>query len=488
MTWIDRLLAAHVGSRRPAVHDHTGAVTGEQLVEKVSAATDFLVGLEGRPGIPVPALLTTNADAIALLIGGAGCDRPLAPVGPRATPDEIRAVISDVCYSVLLAESAFIDIANQAAEGTGVRVVQVPDFTPSTGAALAGVHRAALYLHTAGTTGTPKRVAITDPVLLRRSQLLTELLGFGPDTVFATGSPIHHIGGVGNLLAVLTAGGAVTAPARFTLDWWRSLADLSPTHALLVPSMIEMLINAGLLDHVRVDTLIYGAAPMRPSTLQRVMAILPGIDLVNLFGQTEGSPITCLSAEDHRRALTSPDLLESVGRPVAGLRLRIAAAPGERVGEVLASADHLAGAVDDDGWLRTGDLGELDDEGYLRLRGRLNDMIVRGGENVYPDEIENVISAHPCVESVGVVGVPDDRLGETVAAFVVPVADRPDGLDVETLRAWTRTHLAGYKVPAIWHFVDKLPLNAAGKVLRSRLRTMHAQSVDGAVTEGEVRK
>jgi acyl-CoA synthetase (AMP-forming)/AMP-acid ligase II len=234
--------------------------------------------------------------------------------------------------------------------------------------------------------------------------------------------------------------------------------------------MIEMLLAAGALDAVPLRTLVYGASPIHPETLQRVLAVLPGVRIVNLFGQTEGSPITCLTAEDHLRALDGrPDLLRSVGRPVPGLALRIDDPDETGAGELLARAGHLSlpGA---DGWLRTGDLGRQDDEGYVYLVGRTHDRIVRGGENVYPLEIEQVLEAHPAVLSAGVVGVPDRRLGQTIAAFLVPAGELPVAGE---LPAFVRARLAGFKVPAYFYEVPALPRTAAGKLSRRTLAVWH---------------
>src|SRR6202011_4527214 len=160
---------------------------------------------------------------------------------------------------------------------------------------------------------------------------------------------------------------------------------------------------------------IYGASPIAVHTLRRVLDVLPDVAMVSLYGQTEGSPITSLGPDHHRlAAVRDPHLLYTVGRPVSGLRLRIDEPDRAGIGEVLAAAAHLSGQAAD-GWLHTGDLGVVDDNGYLRLCGRRHDMVVRGGENIYPLEVENVLSAHPAGVVVGVVGVPDPRLGGTLS-------------------------------------------------------------------------
>jgi acyl-CoA synthetase (AMP-forming)/AMP-acid ligase II len=193
------------------------------------------------------------------------------------------------------------------------------------------------------------------------------------------------------------------------------------------------------------------------------------VGLVNLYGQTEGSPITCLGPEDHRgiRDEGREDLLLSVGRAAPGVELRIERADESGVGEVVARAAHLF-LADEDGWLRTGDLGRLDEDGYLFLQGRRGEKIIRGGENIYPLEVERVLETHPGVREAAVVGVPDRRWGETVKAVIVAVDPQQPPVPDE-LRAYVRASLAGFKVPTDWSFLEELPRNANGKLLRRQL-------------------
>jgi acyl-CoA synthetase (AMP-forming)/AMP-acid ligase II len=472
MTWSQQIVAVHADNDRPAVVDDSSVVSGRDLIRKAAYASDFLAALGIPASCPVPALLTTNADALALLLGGTAAGRPLAPLGPRLTVGELAPVVRDTGSPVLLTEPAFRESARAVADVTGARIVEITSLPSSNSRLPAAPSGPALYVHTSGTTGAPKPVAFTETVLQARFELLSELIGVGPDHRYATGSPIHHIGGLGNILVALQAGGAVLATSTFSTAWWHSLRQLGATHCMLVPSMIEMLLVEKLLDAVPLQTLIYGASPISPTTLRRVLDALPGVDLINLFGQTEGSPITSLSPTDHRRAAQGQtELLRSVGRPVLGLRLRIEDPDESGTGELLAAAPHLSvhGA---DGWLHTGDLGALDSEGYVHLRGRRHDMVIRGGENVYPVEIEDVLTTHPGVLAAAVVGVPDSRLGETLAAFIVP-ADPGRSPSPDDLRTFVRSRLAGFKVPAYWYEATALPLNAAGKVNRAALRSRH---------------
>jgi acyl-CoA synthetase (AMP-forming)/AMP-acid ligase II len=197
--------------------------------------------------------------------------------------------------------------------------------------------------------------------------------------------------------------------------------------------------------------------------LQRVMALLPGVDFAMAYGQTETSGLTALTVADHRRGRREPTLLATVGRALPGISLRIDAPGPDRVGEICAKGPNF-GANHPDGWLHTGDLGSLDGEGYLRLAGRVGDMIIRGGENIQPAEVERVLATHPAIRDVCVLGLPDARWGEIVAAVYVRRAAIP--LSPTELAAHARNYLAAFKVPAVWREVAELPRNAAGKVLR----------------------
>ncbi len=307
------------------------------------------------------------------------------------------------------------------------------------------------------------------PASPSRCRLNATLQQLGPGSVFATASPFHHIAGLGNIMVALAAGASTVAVPRFTVEAWQELESLGVTHALAVPTMVEMLLRQGALPLQTLKIMQYGASPIHPDTLRMAMAQLPGADFLSLYGQTEGSPITWLSPEDHRLAAAGrEELLPSVGRAAPGVEVRIWHPDGSGAGEVIARADHLF-AASPDGWLRTGDLGRIDGDGYLYLIGRRGDMIIRGGENVYPMEVENRLLEHPQVADAAVIGVPDRLLGEVIKAFVVP-ADPADPPASEELRVFARAALAGFKVPAQWEFVPSLPRNATGKLLRRHLR------------------
>ncbi len=471
-TWAD-LLAQWADRDDPAVISTHAVWSGRELLRRAAGAADLLATLELAPDQAVPALLSSTPAALALVIGGSCSGHPLAPLGPRLTPAELAPCITGLGAGVLLAEPGAAQVAADVASRCGVRVVVVDDVpAAATPLRLDGSRSSvAFVLHTSGTSGQPKAVPYRQDRLGVRCAVNRGLCGLGPGCRYATASPFHHIAGLGNHAVALAAGAAVVVVPRFTVEVWQGLAEVGVTHGLTVPTMLAMLLDADALALPQLRTLQYGAASIHPQLLARTMRALPDAGLVNLFGMTEGSPITCLGPDDHRAAAAGrTDLLLSVGRAAPGVELRLVdIAPGG-IGEVWARADHFNRADDDEGWLHTGDLGRLDVDGYLFLAGRMGDRIVRGGENVHPLEVERVLAEHPEVADAAVVGVPDRRWGEVVKAFVVPVDPaRPPSSD--GLRAFARAQLAGFKVPTAWQLVPELPRNAAGKVLRRKLMT-----------------
>ncbi len=457
----------------PAVITADQTWSGEELLGHAAGAVRWLSAAGLPEGVPVPALLEASPEALALVLAGAATRRPIAPLGPRLTGRELAGCVRRLAAPYLVTQPPFADVAAAVAAELGLKVLAL-DELPGRVLGSSGplpVPRpgdTAVVLHTSGTTGHPKAVCYRHDRLARRGRLNARLQQLRPGSVFATASPFHHIAGLGNIMVALAAGATTVAVPRFTVAAWRELEPLGVTHALAVPTMVEMLLRQGALPLRTLRVMQYGASPIHPDTLRTAMAQLPGAGFLTLYGQTEGSPITWLSPEDHRLAAAGrTELLASVGRAAPGVEVRLADRDGSGTGEVMARADHLF-AADPDGWLHTGDLGRIGDDGYLYLIGRRGDMIIRGGENVYPQEVENRLLEHPRIADAAVIGVPDRLLGETIRVFVVP-ADPADPPGREELRAFARAALAGFKVPAQWEFVPSLPRNATGKLLRRHL-------------------
>lgn len=458
------------GSDRIAVITPAGQWTGHELWQRAAAAADWLDEIGAPPGEPVPALVASGFGAVALLVAGAHSRRPLAAVGPRQASRELTACLARYHSPVVVADADYVEAAATAAH-PWQRVEAIPDFGLSSRSLDddPGPDEIVVIMHTSGTTGVPKSVPVPQWRLAARVRNSVPITKVGPDSVYCTMSPFQHIAGVGNVLITLARNGTIVLSPPFTIEAWEWLGTLGTTHALLVPTMIDRLLEDGRLDIGTLQVLSYGAAPIHPDTLDAMQRAMPGVGLCNVYGMTEGSPITALTIDDHREALAGKrHILQSVGRAAPGVELKVVGPDDGGVGEVHYRADHVYLPADD-GWVHTGDLGRLDDEGYLYLVGRAGDRIIRGGENVEALEVEDVLATHPMVREAGVVGVPDRRWGEVVKAYVVPAHPGRDPLP-EDLRAFARERLAGFKVPTLWEFRDELPRNETGKLLRRRLR------------------
>jgi acyl-CoA synthetase (AMP-forming)/AMP-acid ligase II len=470
--WWNGLVLGHwLGSDAPAVVDDDGTVTGDELLRLAAGAAAWFDELGFATGAAIPALMDETRTAIAMVVGGAMSRRPVAPLGTKLALDDLVHAVTGLGAPVLFASPERHELGAQVAERAGARLVVVDrPLTPAT--PLAGDCRpddTAVIVHTSGTTGRPKPIHLTQQPLTARVDVYQEVMGIGPGDRYCSASPFYHTAGVAMDVTVLGMGVSIVPQDWFSIDNWRRAGRLGVTCALLVPTMIEMLLAEGALADVSPRVLQYGAMPIHPDTLRATLDALPRTRLLQIFGQTEASPIAFLSHEDHLRAATErPDLLLSVGRPIRGAELRIERPDDDGIGEIAMRAPHVF-QRDADGWRRTGDLGTISDEGYVTLHGRLNDRIIRGGENIYPIEIEHLLASHPGVREAAVVGVPDRRWGEIVKAVVVP-DDPAAPPDADELRALVGQHLARFKVPAVVEYMTELPRNPSGKILRRQLQ------------------
>jgi acyl-CoA synthetase (AMP-forming)/AMP-acid ligase II len=232
--------------------------------------------------------------------------------------------------------------------------------------------------------------------------------------------------------------------------------------------MIDLLLAERALADVRLRGLHYGTAPIHPETLRTALNTIPGTEFTQAYGMTEGGPISMLVHADHLRVVAGEgELLASIGKPLKGVDVRFEDVTEDGVGELVVRAGQIF-QPGPDGWLYTGDLGRLDDEGFLFLQGRRGDKIIRGGENVYPLEVERILEMHGEVVEAAVVGIENRRWGQTIKAFVVP-RDLEHPPDVAALIEHLKGGLAAFKVPTDWQFTEALPRNPAGKLLRRRL-------------------
>ncbi|MFL6603434.1 MAG: long-chain-fatty-acid--CoA ligase [Steroidobacteraceae bacterium] len=347
-------------------------------------------------------------------------------------------------------------------------------------------HDRAILLYTSGTTGRPKGVLLGHYGFLHLAHHAAQhWKTWAPDDVNLVVVPLFHVGGIVMLLVTMAAGGLVILHTEFNpAAVLRAIGEDRITRAFFVPAMIQTLLQAPECERTDFSSLrlvFYAAAPMPAALLQRAMAAI-GCDFAQVYGMTETSgAVTYLDPQQHR---SGGARVASCGRALPGTDLRIVDQYGQdltpgHVGEILIRTCQLmrgyfedpiaTAAVVRDGWFHSGDAGELDSDGYLYVRDRIKDMIISGGENVYPAEVENVLFQHESIADTAVVGIPDARFGEAIAAFVV--IREAHTLNEESVRQYARKHLAGYKVPKRVMFVTSLPRNSAGKILKDRLRS-----------------
>jgi long-chain acyl-CoA synthetase len=351
----------------------------------------------------------------------------------------------------------------------------------------------AFQLYTSGTTGLPKGVMLTTSNLMTAWSNIQGEWRFEPGrSVNLALMPLFHIAGLGWATAGMYFGcHTVVLRDVVPAEVLQTIERRRVTHAFMVPAVIQFLLmtpEVTTADLSTLTTLVYGASPISASVLEEAMGAM-GCDFIQVYGLTETTgAITQLDAKDHD-PVNRPGLLRSCGRPYPWVQMRIVSAdgveqPAGQVGELWTrSAQNMAGywnnptataaVLDDEGWFRTGDAGYLDEEGFVFLHDRVKDMIVTGGENVYPAEVENALMSHPAVADVAVFGVPDDRWGEAVKAAVVPAEAQPTAegrTTADELIAYCHQRLAGYKCPKSIDFVEVLPRNPSGKLLKRELR------------------
>ena len=347
----------------------------------------------------------------------------------------------------------------------------------------------AMQLYTSGTTGLPKGAMLTNKNLGTLVGEVSPQWGLDPSSVNIVAMPLFHIGGSGWALVGMYNGCHSLLYRDFVPpEILTALQQFRVTNALFVPAMLQFLTQipgAADGDYSALRSIIYGASPITTEVLIRSMKTFK-CDFIQVYGLTETTgAITQLDAKDHDPEGPRARLLRSAGKAYPWVELRIVNPDSEEdlpagaVGELWTRSvqnmkgywnkpEETAKAFTPDGWFKTGDAGYLDEEGYLFLTDRVKDMIVSGGENVYPAEVEDVLAAHPDIADVAVIGVPDQRWGETVKAIVVP---RP-GTEPspEAIIAYARERLARYKCPTSVDFLDALPRNPSGKILKRELR------------------
>ncbi|MPY95418.1 MAG: long-chain-fatty-acid--CoA ligase [Acidimicrobiia bacterium] len=462
-----------------------------------------LVDAGVRPGDRVAFLDKNVPEYFLLLLGGAKVGAVGVAVNWRLAPPEMEYILGNAEAKVLVIGEDFLGHLAKMSVPELAKVVVIGDAAssghemfagwagrfPATDPGYVGKPDETCYqLYTSGTTGLPKGVELTNDNFFSMLPVATSAWQFDQDSVSLVCMPLFHIAGSGwGLVALYTGGTDILQREVDPQEILRAIAEYRITNTLFVPAVLQfLLMTPGVddIDYSSLRSIQYGASPISEDVLVRSMKTF-GTDLVQVYGLTETTgAVTLLPAADHDPGGARAGLLRSCGKPWEGCELRIVDTatfedvPEGEVGEIWARGRQImkgywrnpeatAQAKPADGWFRTGDAGYMRD-GYVYIHDRVKDMVISGGENIYPAEIENVLMKHAEVADAAVIGVPSDRWGETVKAIVV----RATGSEATeaALIAYCRENLAAYKCPTSVDWVEALPRNPSGKILKTELR------------------
>jgi fatty-acyl-CoA synthase len=436
---------------------------GELTYAEVRAAARAVAGRVCREGSHALATGQPNGAHLPIaLFGAAWAGASYAPLNFRLPPVAQRELLAG-----LAPVSSFDATWLTCAEPAVGSYPEDPD-------------RPAVVLYTSGTTSAPKAAQLHHANLVSYLFNTAEFGSAGAEEATLLSVPPFHIAGVAAVLSSTYVGRRIVAMPHFEARQWLRLATAERvTHTMLVPTMLARIVSVlredPSLRPPALRSLAYGGARTPRPVLEQALELLPGVDFVNAYGLTEtSSTVALLGPDDHRDAIASSDpnirrRLDSVGRSVPGIEFAIE--DGElwiRGHQVGAGYANHPSSVDGEGWLHTGDRASLDDGGYLFITGRADDLIIRGGENISPSEIEDTLLRHEHVAAAVAVGLPDEEWGERVAALVV--AEPATSIDVEALRSWAQERLGSLKTPELIVITDELPTTDTGKVLRRAVR------------------
>lgn len=491
----------------PCIEDGKRSLTfGEALCEVDRIGHGF-ASLGLKPGDRFGYLSRNCADMWLMYLAAARCGVVPVPLNYRLAPAEWRYILEDAGAQVLFVGEGYdAQVAEVLPDLAAIRAVisfegglpgargyrewlsEQPDNPCETRTRPTDV----LYqMYTSGTTGLPKGVLVTHANfaanIAQAMAAIARLPEEGEAAVVAT--PLYHAAAVWISAFCTARGMRIVLKRDFDpVDMVDTLDRTRASFTFLVPAMIQACLVAvpdiAERDWSGLKMLMYGASPIAEEVLRRAVGVF-GCDVYQAYGLTETTAIlTLLSAEAHRRALRGEThLLLAAGQALPGTQLRIAgddnaSLPAGEIGQILANGPqivpgywHLPDATEAflaGGWAHTGDAGELDAEGFLFIRDRIKDMVVSGGENIYPREVENALFEHPDIVDAAVIGVPDEKYGEALLAVIVPREGQTPV--AEDVIAFCRMRLGGYKVPRRIAIADELPRNASGKVLKQVLR------------------
>ncbi|HEY9555679.1 MAG TPA: AMP-binding protein [Acidimicrobiales bacterium] len=505
--WI-RLSAERFPDRRAIVFHDGSARTYAEINSRVNRLASALTRHGVAKGDRVAILALDGGGYLETILATMKLGAVYVPINYKLAPNEVHTLVARAEAKVILIDDRYAETAmglKGAIDGLGLVVsfdgssadiayedllATGDDVEPDVAVDDSDIIGLAF---TSGTTGLPKGVLQSQGMLKAMIAARQVQYDVRDDDFRYGASPMFHIAGQVMLLSHLTRGIPSLVLPKFDTDTvvrWLGSGEI--TSCFMVPTMISSVLAHPQVaegDYSNLRTIIYGSAPMTPTLLRRAIERF-GCDFINSFGAgTEAGLQAMLDQADHRAAIAGKEhLLGSIGKPATGVDLRIVDDDGNDVptgvvGNIVTRSDSVmsgylempeeTAAAFRDGWFWGGDLAYRDEEGYLYLSGRSKDMIIRGGENIYPVEIETVLSAHPAVRECAVVGKPDEHWGEVVVAFVRTVDDAD--ISADELRAHCRASLAPHKVPVDYRRLDEMPTNPSGKILKTSLRVLLAE-------------
>ena len=491
----------------PAIIDGDTTTSWGEFGDRFIRIAGGLRDLGLQPGNRVAVLAATTPDHLSFMYAVSWAGGVLVPLNTRLAPKELRRILDQSETTMFAsdfrnrptAEAVLREAGDSlmktigmdagAVGATSLDVLEKADRIEAWAAEMSDL--AALY-YTGGTTGLPKGVMTSDGAILTQSLNSAADLYVTEKTNYLHAPPLFHMAAAFIAHACALSGAAQTFLPELTPEnYIRTVKDKGVTFITLVPTMlVDMLATPNVENAFKtVEYFAYGTAPIPEALLREVMDRCPHLKFIQVYGQTEcAGPATVLHPKHHALSGPMAAKLATAGIPNRTHEIRVVDPDGNTVpngssGEVLIRGTgvmigywkqpDLTADTLKDGWLHTGDVGIMDDDGFVRIVDRLKDMIITGGENVFSGEVENVIAHHPDVKMCAVIGLPDEKWGERIHAVVVMGEEA--SLDFEILQAHCRQHIAGYKCPRSASFItDALPVSAVGKVRKDLLRTQYA--------------
>ncbi len=491
--------------------------TFSQLNDRVNSLANALSKLGVKKGDRVAILQVNCNQCVETYFATAKLGAIYVPLNFRAKGNELTHMLNSAEANTLFIGERYIDLANSLRSG----LTSVKNFI-----SIESKHDGMLYyedmllsspaeevvteisdddttilLYTAGTTGLPKGV-----MLSHNSFAVYVLENVTPaDPELEEGNiltvPLYHVAGIQAMMAAIYGGRTLVMERQFEPVGWMELVETEKVNrAMMVPTMLKQLMDHPDFSKHNLSSLkviTYGAAPMPLEVIKKAVDIFPGVSFINAFGQTEtASTITTLGPEDHNITGTEEEKekklkrLSSIGKPMADVEMKIIDEEGHelplgQVGEIVARGPRVMTGywkdeektektLDKEGWVHTGDMGYVDEDGYFFLAGRATDMIIRGGENISPEEVEIVLHSHPKIEEAAVIGIPDEEWGEQPRAVVV--LKQGETATADEITEYCRARMSSFKRPRSVIFVNELPRNPMGKVLKRVLREQYGKA------------